>query len=264
MKVVVSDGLLDAAPFPLINGLELSGPVTSRPGLPEGASTLSVWQHESAPGARIALMGADADHAFYVQRGTVRVEADEIGPHGAVCVGRGGVVTLEAGTEGATVLHYLGDAATRPDKPGGCVHVLHDRGILAREDWTGGFHRLLVLYADSDCPTCSIWLHKQNNEAGKFTHPHAHSADEVISVVEGGLLLGTRALNKGGSVAVAKDSFYSFRTGADGLTFLNFRQDDPTYLKKGADPSQRKSERDMIRRGVVNVPPVAAPAEQAA
>ena len=263
MKVVVSDGLLDAAPFPPVEGLELAGSVTSRAGLPEGASTLSVWQHELAPGARIDLSGAAADHAFYVQLGEVRIGDEALGAHCAVCVGRGGVAILAAGDEGATVLHYLGDAETRPDKPGGCVHVLHDRGILAREDRTGGFHRLLVLYADSDCPTCSVWLHKQNNEAGKFTHPHAHSADEVISVIEGGLLLGTRALNQGGSVAVAKDSFYSFRTGPSGLTFLNFRQDDPTYLKKGADPSQRKSEREMIRRGVVDVPPVAQ-ASQAA
>ena len=258
MKVLVSDGLMEPAAFPRRPGLMLSGDAVSRPGLPPEKSTLEVWQHELTPGAEIRLTQPEEDHVFYVLRGAMRVGDAEVGECGAMCVGRNAEATLQAGREGAAVVHYLGDAATRPDKPGGCVHILPEKGILYFEDSRGGFNRIAILYADSDCPNCSVWLHKQNNQAGKFTFPHSHSADEVISVLDGELMLGTRALTAGSAVAVAKNAFYSFTTGPSGLVFLNFRQDDPSHLRKGEDPSKAKLERDMWRGAVRTAASLAA------
>ncbi len=52
---------------------------------------------------------------------------------------------------------------------------------------------------------------------------HAHLRDEIIFVVEGTLILGSRVLTPGSSVYVAANTLYSFRAGPEGVHFVNFR-----------------------------------------
>jgi quercetin dioxygenase-like cupin family protein len=52
---------------------------------------------------------------------------------------------------------------------------------------------------------------------------HAHLRDEIIFVVEGELILGSRVLKPGSSVYVAANTLYSFRAGPEGVHFVNFR-----------------------------------------
>jgi quercetin dioxygenase-like cupin family protein len=52
---------------------------------------------------------------------------------------------------------------------------------------------------------------------------HAHLRDEIIYVVEGALILGSRVLPPGSSVYVAANTLYSFRAGPEGVRFVNFR-----------------------------------------
>jgi quercetin dioxygenase-like cupin family protein len=52
---------------------------------------------------------------------------------------------------------------------------------------------------------------------------HAHLRDEIIFVVEGALILGSRVLAPGSSVYIAANTLYSFRAGPEGVRFVNFR-----------------------------------------
>ena len=52
---------------------------------------------------------------------------------------------------------------------------------------------------------------------------HAHAEDEIIYILEGELLIGRQRLGPGASVFVAGNTLYGFRSGTNGLRFLNFR-----------------------------------------
>jgi predicted metal-dependent enzyme (double-stranded beta helix superfamily) len=48
--------------------------------------------------------------------------------------------------------------------------------------------------------------------------PHAHLCDEIIYVIAGQLILGSRVLEPGSSVLIAGQTLYSFRTGPEACT----------------------------------------------
>jgi quercetin dioxygenase-like cupin family protein len=52
---------------------------------------------------------------------------------------------------------------------------------------------------------------------------HAHHVDEIIYVLQGEMHFGRRVLHPGSSVHIPAYTLYSFRAGANGLRFLNFR-----------------------------------------
>ena len=53
--------------------------------------------------------------------------------------------------------------------------------------------------------------------------PHSHDDDEIFYVAEGSLHWGDHTLEAGGSIFIAADTPYSFRTGPQGARLLNFR-----------------------------------------
>jgi hypothetical protein len=53
--------------------------------------------------------------------------------------------------------------------------------------------------------------------------PHSHADCEIFYVAEGSLHWGDQALDAGGSIFIAADTTYSFRTGPKGARLLNFR-----------------------------------------
>jgi quercetin dioxygenase-like cupin family protein len=70
--------------------------------------------------------------------------------------------------------------------------------------------------------------------------PHAHTADEIVYVLEGSILLGARTLGPGDALCVAKDTLYGFTTGPEGCSFLNFRPTSKVgYLDKEQFMAQR-------------------------
>jgi quercetin dioxygenase-like cupin family protein len=74
-------------------------------------------------------------------------------------------------------------------------------------------------------------------------HPHAHLYDEIIYVVAGQLILGSRVLNPGSSVFIAGHTLYSFRAGPEGVHFVNFRpRSGANYLSKDEFMAQRGSD----------------------
>lgn len=72
--------------------------------------------------------------------------------------------------------------------------------------------------------------------------PHAHLYDEIIYVIAGQLILGSRVLEAGSSVFIAGQTLYSFRAGPDGVHFVNFRpRSGAGYLSKDEFMAQRGS-----------------------
>ncbi|HWD25008.1 MAG TPA: hypothetical protein VG368_06060 [Acidimicrobiales bacterium] len=52
---------------------------------------------------------------------------------------------------------------------------------------------------------------------------HAHPSDEIIVVTDGEVHFGKQKYGAGSSVFIPKMTLYSFQSGPEGLTFLNFR-----------------------------------------
>ncbi|MDB5423624.1 MAG: hypothetical protein JWQ29_1040 [Phenylobacterium sp.] len=240
-KLSIADRAPDGASAPKELNLAFTGEIVSRRIISRDSFTLSLWRHELAPGATIRIERPKEDHVFYVLEGEFRVGGSPIGAGGAASVAKDAIAEVSGGAGGATVLHYVGDAETRPDKAGGCVHIMS-------QGWTE--HSPVsshTLYLDSSCPTCSVWLHRTRGDGGRFTAPHHHTEDEIICVVQGELELGTRRIVTGGAAGVGKHLVYSFTAGEDGLTFVNFRQADPYFVPKDGLKKPPASERVLVR-----------------
>jgi mannose-6-phosphate isomerase-like protein (cupin superfamily) len=70
--------------------------------------------------------------------------------------------------------------------------------------------------------------------------PHVHREDEIIYVVAGEMHLGARVLSPGASVYIPGNTLYGFRSGPDGLKFLNFRaRRDPSHISKAEFLAER-------------------------
>ena len=54
--------------------------------------------------------------------------------------------------------------------------------------------------------------------------------DEVIVVIDGEIVLGRRGYGPGTAIAIARDTLYGFRSGDQGLVFINFRPRSPVYV----------------------------------
>lgn len=76
------------------------------------------------------------------------------------------------------------------------------------------------------------------------TNAHAHDADEIVYIVEGSMVVGSRVLQPGSSMYIAANTLYSFQAGPDGLRFLNFRpQGGSRYVFKDEFMAARSSQR---------------------
>jgi hypothetical protein len=73
---------------------------------------------------------------------------------------------------------------------------------------------------------------------------HAHVEDEIIYVTGGELHLGPRVLTAGCSVFIAGGSLYTFRSGPNGLEFLNFRaHEDRSFIPQEEVARTKRAER---------------------
>jgi quercetin dioxygenase-like cupin family protein len=78
---------------------------------------------------------------------------------------------------------------------------------------------------------------------------HSHSADEVIYVVSGSMIVGNRELKAGSSMFVAAETLYGFKAGAEGLRMVVFRpigkdhslSKDEYMARKAAQKNQDKA-----------------------
>jgi quercetin dioxygenase-like cupin family protein len=118
----------------------------------------------------------------------------------------------------------------------GTVRVVEDADI----DWHGGDPEMIVKMRARGIEFTAEELAGRTREhhLGSDTAPelfevrfqpdtvvnaHAHLRDEIIFVVEGALILGSRVLQPGSSVYIAANTLYTFRAGPEGVHFVNFR-----------------------------------------
>ncbi len=241
-KISVAERVPDEPMVPDVAKVRFAGHIDSRRVISKDEFPLALWRHELSPGASIRLESPQEDHTFYVVEGEILVGGNPVPAKGAASIGAHAISEIRGGATGATVLHYIGYAPTRPDKPGGCVHILSQAWVEHTP------HSAHGLYLDSSCPSCSVWLHMTWGDKTRLTHPHYHTEDEIICVIDGEMGFGTTAIAPGGAIGVGKDVIYSFTRSEDkGLGFINFRQADPFFLPKGKKPEEAESERVLMR-----------------
>ena len=217
---------------PLPAGVSGKGDITSRAMFDAPDRPLMIWQHELAPGAALELDRPAFGHIYYVRSGSIEAEGETLTPGGAVISEHFCTTALRAGPEGAVLLdfHAPDSCRDKPAKAGGHVHVVGEEGILRignfrntnlkdEAGYTG------ILWADSDCPSCDLWLH-QSSLVGPVPQEgslHSHSADEIIFILAGEMLMGRRRIAPGTAMAIDGDTRYRVGVPAEGLAFLNFR-----------------------------------------
>ncbi len=219
---------------PLPAGVTGEGKIASRAMFDTPDRPLMVWQHELAPGATLRLDRPAFGHILYVRSGSIAAEGQTLGEGGTVIAEHLSAAALRAGPEGAVLLdfHAPDGCRVKPAKAGGHVHVVDQLGILRTGNFKDKDTNLKddagytgVLWADSDCPTCDLWLHKSSMrgpvpQAGSL---HSHTADEIIFILEGEMLMGQRKLTSGTAMAIDGDTRYRLGVSDAGLAFLNFR-----------------------------------------
>jgi hypothetical protein len=207
---------------------------------------LSLWARRLGPGAELRWRAPRQDHLLYVWDGAIETEDG--------LVERDNAVVFEHGSQGwarvrhaAVVLHFHRpeDAAEPAAKVGGRSH-----GAAPRTGSDPGIPQMThVLYADSACPTCDVWLHA-TLLAGAFAFSHhLHSEDEIIVVRRGELVLGRARYGRGTVLAIDAETQYGFAAGERGLEFVNFRPSHPFFIR-ASEPDRRVDEQAYLLSAV--------------
>ncbi len=72
---------------------------------------------------------------------------------------------------------------------------------------------------------------------------HAHNEHEIMFILEGELHLGRQVFPQGSAIFVPGKTLYAFKSGPQGLTFLNFRpRADATYITREELAATRKGD----------------------
>lgn len=209
--------------FPWLPGTAAEGEVRSEAVVAGEARPLLLWKHRLAPGAAIGWSGPSVDQAFYVLEGRAHLDANPVEASGVVLVEHGAAARLTAETP-LTLLHFQRpqEHPAKPARPGGHVHVIARAAPEGRDPRTG---MLYQIFADSGCESCELWMHRTDFPEGHQGVPHLHTTDEIIVVVRGQMLVGSRTCPTGSALAIDRDTVYSFAAGEGGLGFINFRAD---------------------------------------
>lgn len=191
---------------------------------------LHLHLHLLHQGARLKVEGLACDQIGYVWRGGVTADAIPLPVSSSVIVEHGASVELIASEPGAIILLFSAAGVSTPSRAGGHVHLLPEDRVprtnrLENEEGLGG-----ALHSDATCATCEIWLHEMAYGLRNHQIPvHSHSEDEIIFVTAGEMRLGNRLYGPGTAVYIAAHTKYGFRSGPEGLNFINFRDSSPTY-----------------------------------
>lgn len=206
-----------------------SGTIDTRALFDRVADPIHAYAHALAPGAALRITGSPSDKVVYVWKGSVEGRGATLEAGSNIVAEFGSALTVTAGAGGATLIEF--GTATRPAAAGqgGHLHLLPaDR--VPRIEKTANLEIGSAIFADSRCPTCTVWLHE--TEMRNVDDPvdvHSHSEDELIFVTGGSIRLGNAIHGPGAALFVAADTNYGFSTGPEGLSFINFRPSSPTY-----------------------------------
>lgn len=195
--------------------------------------------HSLSVGAVEHMKPAHTDRALFVWQGIIETCGHALEAGSSIVVESGAALEIDC-LEGPTELLVFA-AAPGIDVVRGrnraSVRILPVQNVPRYGDPLGGSCVGGALHADSTWPGCSIWLHENMVPAptvgadAEDLMVHSHSVDEIIFVTGGELWFGQRCVRPGGALAIAANAFYSFKPGADGLSFVNFRGERPAELR---------------------------------
>jgi hypothetical protein len=225
-RVVIADvNASSSSPFPSLARVAATGDIQSKSVVTAQDRPLILWQHTLAPGSAIHWDRPPGGHLVYLWSGCADVNGCRVDEDSTIIIERDGQAVLRSGATPVTVLHFY-----RPAEPastrGGGVHIVNHADALhyVLPDGEG------TVFADSSCPTCEFWFHKNAFRSAYVVERHLHTEDEIIFVVKGSMALGRRRLPPGSALAVDANTVYTFAAGEDGLSFVNFRAQDPYYV----------------------------------
>jgi len=207
---------------------------------------IHLWKHKLAPGAMIRWESLPQGRVVFLWEGSVTANGRTMSGEGAVMVEHGAACEARAGDKGCELVEFQAvNEETR--LPGGHVHVLsQEQAPHAMMGKVGEGAIGARSYADSGCPTCELWLHENSFEGHYTGSRHFHDQDEIIT--HGTMMVGTVELKRGAVLAIDRNLSYSFGTGDEHLTFINFRPGPSSfvrYSKEGKQPP--KDEQQMMR-----------------
>lgn len=229
-----------------------AGEVTTRVCVPEGFQQF-VADVTLEKGAQLSWAGEQGDEALIVLDGSVTADGALIRRKGAVVVESGVAATVVA-AEAARVLH-VGSTRAGPvtssvigpplDEGRGvhCQHLDADRTRTYTFEPVEVDGQLLddvvhsEFYTDGTCPTCRIAVFRVWGAGPHRGASHSHSADELITVTEGEIVIGGERLTSGMTIAIPADRLYGFRTSAP-WEFINYRADASFMTRaRGGEPT---------------------------
>lgn len=238
--------------FPASAGVTRAGDITVHDMVTEAGESIHLRVHDLAPSARIDIRRPPTGHAFYLWEGSMTGNGTALAAGGAVIAEHGSEATIIATGTGARVAHFQRNPAFPEThaKAGGHVHVVPPEGIFSCP--VSASDAAYVIWADSHCPTCDLWLHQTHmpRPTTQGGH-HYHTEDEVVFLVSGGMRLGNRTLEPGAALAIAANTIYGFGVPDGGTRFINFRCKESFVVRtrKTKPLHALLSERDILRTG---------------
>jgi len=233
--------------FPQLSGMSKAGEVTTRSVI-RPDQRLVLWAHQLAPGSSIHWQSPKFGHVLYVWEGDAQVNETAVDSKSAIVVEHNSDSAVEAGSSGAPILHFHQCESDPPmtTKAGGHVHIPPRGGLFSHDDPSR--HGTNTVWADADCPTCDLWLHKSAfRKARPQSEPHMHNEDEIIFVVDGETIVG-KFHPPGTAIAVSAETIYAFGVAEGGTAFINFRATNPfvKMTERGKPVTDWISERDAM------------------
>lgn len=181
-----------------------------------------------ADGASLHWDDTHGDEIVYVMSGELDVDGRRCPTEGAVLLEAQVPGSVKA--VGLTEIVHFGpwdptppaDGHYGPAKAEGrAIRVVGPRGMyeLVEPGRTSRF------FAESASDTCRLTLLYTARDEKYVSSSHTHSEDEIIYVTRGSVITGGVTLLPGDVLGIAGDQRYGFRTGDDGMGFLNYRRD---------------------------------------
>ena len=216
-----------------------AGPAGALAYFDDERSPLHLHSHRVAPGQSLRIGPMPTDCVAYVWHGTLEAGGWVMAQGSSLIVEHGEVLEVTGGEAPAELLTFHAARPSECARAGGNVHLLPVERVPRLADMGGGSEVGGGMHADSSCPTCEVWLHENHFPAGRppltpeeeKRGVHSHSEDEIIFVVDGEIRLGNKLYGEGTAVAIAADTLYSFTTGPQGLSFINFRAGKPGDIR---------------------------------
>jgi len=178
------------------------------------------------------------DCLVYVWTGEAAASGVALPAGSSLLVEHGRTLDLAGAGQGAELLVYTAAPGHAEPRAGGHVHLLPASRVPRAEQLAGASGVGGGIHFDSGCATCEVWLHENHFPPSEPLTPeqeargvHCHSEDEIIFVTAGSMLLGRRRVGPGTALAIHADTMYSFQTGPDGLSFVNFRAGTPGDIR---------------------------------